>query len=250
MLDEESANPIIDSALARLGVASERRADFAWRVRNVGIMASFRLSPGAGVDPEQIVKALEGIEGGLKSIAVGLATIDAACRTTGARSEKRADSLAEVQRVAIGAIADAILRRIPAAQVTDEQLADAMPEYGYLSFRNSWNGAFGDAAAKVSAARAAYSRDDFRRVKETPEWLCRAVGSLAEIYFDATGRKPSSASPGDRQREAKPGSRLPFPRFVADVWPLLALQGEPVPDSKTILSAHTRARILPPMPTG
>lgn len=74
----------------------------------------------------------------------------------------RGETLESLHRASLGAIAEAVVTNIKGAAVTDEQVAESMPEVGYLSFNNSWNGSFARAARRIAAVRLAYSPEDLR----------------------------------------------------------------------------------------
>lgn len=245
MLDEASSVPIIAHALARLGVVEAERSKFTSRIVNVSIMACFR-PPSAGkrVSPKRIIGALERVEAGLRDVAAGLTIIDGARATTGLNAGKRAESLALVQRATLGAIAEAILSRIQNCPVTDHQVADSMPEYGYLAFRNSWEGVFADASLRVAAIRKAFGHDDFRSpTRDREEWFVRAVSQLAEIYHDATGKEATAYSPGgDTTNRAW---RPPFAQFIVDLWPTLGVGQDRIPSNRKIADAGAGASKLP-----
>lgn len=249
MLDEASAGPIIERALMRLTVAPAERHAFVDRILSVSVLASFRPPPpGKRVTPKQIVLALERVERGLRDVSAGLHVIDNALSTAGMNAKKRRESLATVQRASLGAIAQAVLNAVKDHSVTEEGLAASMPEYGYLSFTNIWRGVFSNAAHQVSAVRAAYDQGDFRApTNDQSEWFVRAIGQLAEIYEDATGRKATSYSPGSDV--TNPGWHPPFSQFVIDLWPLLRFGNEKPPSDRRISDALASAPKLPPMRT-
>jgi hypothetical protein len=247
MLDEASSAPIIDRALERLAVAPAGRPALASRIVNVSIVASFRPPPpGKRITPKQIVEALERIETGLRDVSAGLMIIDGARSSAGLNAHKRNESLAAVQRAILGAIAEAVVSRIQGCSVTDEQLAASMPEYGYLAFKNSWRGAFGDAAHRVANLRNVFDQDDFRSPsRDREEWFVRAVGQLAEIYEDATGNGAKAYSRGGDA--TNPAWRPPFAQFVVDLWPMLGFGAEKAPSDRRIADALADAPNLPPM---
>ena len=247
MLDEASSAPIIDRALKRLGVAPAERPALASRIVNVSIVASFRPPPpGKRTTPKQIIDALERIEAGLRDVSAGLMVIDGARSSIGMNAQRRSESLAIVQRATLGAIAEAVLSRIQGCSVTAEQLAASMPEYGYLALKNSWNGAFGEAAHRVATLRNLFDQDDFRSPsRDREEWFVRAVGELAMIYEDATGNEAKAYSRGGDATNSE--WRPPFAQFVVDLWPMLDFGPDKTPSNRRIADALADAPNLPSM---
>jgi len=245
MLTDEAAAPIIDAALDRLDVPENRRACLRRRIQNVSIMASFHMPPvGQRVTPKQIMAALNQIEQGVRALSAGLELIDGASRTMSPNASRRAESLSLVQHGILGALADAVIRSIPPSRISDDQVVDSMPSYGYLSFQNTWTGAFSIAASRIKALCQAFDANDFKvPTRDKDERFIRAVKDLAAIYEDAAGREAKAYSPsGDTTKQ---GWRAPFVQFVSDLWPLLKGDDEPAPSSRRIADALKDTSVLP-----
>jgi hypothetical protein len=244
VLDFEAMRPEIDNAIEGLPSNNMNRDILINQIENVILCAHIRgIPPSERIGSAAIVGAIEEIEKGLTQIAEGLNKIDAARRTLGPNSERRADSLEIVHRAALGAIANAVLRGCKVTNFTAEQLADAMPKYGGNSFANSWNGLFGNASQQFRSVAQTYRVADFKiPTKEQEEWFIRAIAELAAIYRNATGKK---AAAYNRSEGAKRDWTPPFIAFVHSLWPLLRLESEPFPSAGKIANALKAAPLLP-----
>lgn len=245
MRDDATVAPIIDNALARIGVAPQDRGRFADRIL-LALPLFFPPRPGDRISAQQILSAIERIEGGVRDIAAGLLVIHDARMTITPNAKRRSESLDQIQKAVLGQIAEAVFRAIPSSATTYDQFAAAMPQYGSLpNFGNSWRGTFEKAAARIGKLRAAFKAEDFRApTKDIDETFVRTVGALGVIFRDATGKEAKAYAPGGDT--ANKEWRPPFCQFIAELWPLIGEQGAPVPSNRRIADALKHASTLPP----
>ncbi len=248
MWDASFAAPIIAKAVDRLDAPPEKRAFIAERVMALSAMAAFRpLQPGKRITPERIMGAMKSIERGLQEIASGLRVIHDARVTIGIESRTRDQALEIVQQTALRLITEAVLRGLSDTTITHDRFNSSMPKYGaMMSRQNNWS--FDIAASRMAALNAKMEKDLFHApTREREEWFVRAVGALADVYRDATGK---DAKAYERGGDAlSPAWRPPFVQFIADLWPLFALGKDKVPSNQKIADALDHASKLPPLGT-
>ena len=209
----------------KIGVQSSDWERIGSNIQCVIAKSRFRQpSAGHGASPAQILEAVKNIQEGLERINDGIFGLDYARKTIGLDASERNESLDQVQKSCLGAIAEAIISLLPSARVSYESLADAMPSYAENGFSNSWNGAFSLASARVKNVAEAFALDDFHNPTRRQDIVfVTLIGDLADIYTDSTGNVSTSPNSNgnlpDHWRSA-------FSQFVADLWPCVGVFGD------------------------
>jgi hypothetical protein len=233
---------LIERAMRAIGV---HRSDWLRICSNIQIVIAksrFRQpSAGQGTSPADIIEAIRQIREGLEKIDSGIFKLDYARKTVGLDAGERNEALEQVQKACLGNVAEAVIRCLPTAQISDEVLADAMPSYTPNGFSNSWNSAFSLSAARVKAIGEAFSASDFRVPTRRQDIVfVTLIGDLADIYTDATGNRATSPNAsGNVGMEW----RSVFSQFVADLWPCVGVFGDDVQSVTWNASAPSNKQI-------
>lgn len=216
----------------RISDVRHRSDDFIDRVRYAGFDAGFRLaSLGRRGSAANILKAVDDIAAGLSQIERGLQVLDDARRSNAAAHVVRRDELERLQHGILRSVVDAVASRLPGHNLSDRLIAEAMPRHGIDWFKNSWNGAFSIAAARVDHLSEAASLEKLRAPKTPAEWRNNLIHLLADTFEALTGERAkayrSSSNPD-------PDHRSPFCQFVADLWPIWFPAPAATPSDATI----------------
>jgi hypothetical protein len=216
---------VIEKAMRKIGVQTGDWLRISSNIQIVIAKSRFRQpAAGEGASPNDIVEAIQHIQEGLEKINAGISKLDFARKTIGSKANQRNEALEQVQKACLGAVADAVIRRLPMDQVSDNVLADAMPSYSQNGFSNSWNDFFSLAAAKVKAIGHAFPAKDFHVPTRRPDLVfVTLIGDMADVYADATGKLATSPN---RSGNLSNEWRSAFSQFVADLWPCVGVFGD------------------------
>lgn len=227
-------------ALNEIGAPRDKLSVAQQCLANALFKHSIRL-PGVGerTTPAEVHNALSSITQGLRQIEEGLSTIAFARKTAEAGSRERAAHLADIHRIVVGAIADAMPTSFG---ITPAQIVDSVPEYSRLGCKDEWATSFAIAAQRVERGSGAWSNADLALPK-SPTQVERdeLIADLARIVWELTGKKPKAP---DRAGNLPQNWQSKFQSFVTKLWRLTGDQD--APSAKVIRSVLKNLTLLAP----
>jgi hypothetical protein len=230
---------LLETALDLINCSATQRGDA--KPRLFAALAKHRVrlpSVGEHLPAEEIRRALNSIENGLRQMSEGLATLDYARQTTvEAVAPVRATALEDAHRFVIGAICDAMP---PVFDITDEQIANSVPTFSRMGFNNPWRSRFNKAADQVARGKETWAGDEFAMPRRTrsPE-RDELIADLATIFENITEMQPTAWRPAGNIGEA---AKSLFHQFVERIWS--ATSEASAPSADVIRAALATSRPL------
>lgn len=228
---------LIERALFGLGASQDNLQACADGIHD-GVIAFrlFRPSHIQTPSPTNIKKSLNKVVDGVEAISEGLSELWMAWLSTDSSSPERLQTIEDLHRAILGALAVEGLPASLARRIPLDELADSMPSVAAPSYTNQWLQRWQASARQFRTLAAAFESSDLARTsRPVDDRLVLLIQHLGDIYTLATGKRPAAPAP---KGNAAPDWQGPFVRFVADVWPLT---GSPAPPTRNAISRALKA---------